>query len=71
MKSSTTKSFRSRLLALPPKIRALAFKNFRLWLHDPRHPSIQFKKVGCFWSARIGSDYRALAVATEASVEWF
>ncbi len=71
MLSSTKKGFRSRLQSLPPEIRALAVKNFRLWLRDPRHPSIQFKKVGRFWSARVGSDYRALAVATDESVEWF
>ncbi len=71
MKSSTKKSFRSCLQSLPPEILALAVKNFHLWLRDPRHPSIQFKKVGRFWSARVGSDYRALAIATDESVEWF
>ena len=71
MKSSTKKSFRSRLRTLSPEIRTLAVKNFRLWLRDPRHPSIQFKKVGHFWSARIGSDYRALAIAADERVEWF
>jgi len=25
------------------------------------HPSLHFKKVGKVWSARVGSDYRALA----------
>ena len=71
MLSSTTKSFRSRYTALPPELRALARKNFRLWLRDPRHPSIHFKPVGRFWSARIGSDYRALAVVNGERVEWF
>ena len=71
MLSSTTKSFRSRYAALPPELRALARKNFRLWLRDPRHPSIHFKPVGRFWSARIGSDYRALGVVNGERVEWF
>ena len=71
MLSSTTCSFRSRFQALPPEVRRLAVKNFRLWLRDPRHPSIQFKKVGTFWSARVGSDHRAVAIAVEKRVEWF
>jgi hypothetical protein len=71
MKSSTTRSFRSRLAALSPEIRRLAVKNFRLWLHDPKHPSVHFKKVGRFWSARIGTDFRALAVVNGERVEWF
>jgi hypothetical protein len=69
--SSTKKSFRSRLEALPPEIRALARKNFRLWLRDPDHPSIHFKKVGRYWSARVGSDFRALAIMSGECVEWF
>jgi hypothetical protein len=71
MKSSTKKSFRSRLAALPPEIRALAHKNFRLWLRDPRHRSLHFKPVGRFWSARIGSDFRALAIMRGETVDWF
>ena len=60
MISSTTKSFRSRFLGLPPEVRRLARKNFKLWLRDSRHPSLHFKKVGDFWSARIGD---SLAIA--------
>lgn len=71
MKSSTTASFREALAGLPPEIRALARKNFKLWLRDPRHPSLRFKKVGRFWSARIGEDYRALAISRNESMEWF
>jgi hypothetical protein len=71
MKSSTKKSFRSRLAALPPEIRALARKNFLLWLRDPHHRSIHFKKVGKFWSARVGSEHRALAIVSGELVEWF
>ncbi len=71
MKSSTKKSFRSRLAALPSGIRSLAYKNFRLWLRDPHHPSLHFKPVGRFWSARVGSGYRALAVVDGERIEWF
>ena len=71
MKSSTKKSFRTRYAALPPGIRTLARKNFRLWLRNPRHPSIQFKKTGNFWSARIGDSHRALAMMIGERVDWF
>jgi hypothetical protein len=71
MTSSTKKSFRSRYQQLPPEIRALARKNFQLWLRNPRHPSIHFKKVGNFWSARVSDNYRALAVVRGERVEWF
>jgi len=71
MISSTKKSFRKRFETLPPEIRELARKNFKLWLRDPHHRSIQFKKVARFWSARIGRNYRALATMEGERVEWF
>lgn len=71
MKSSTTRSFRKALDGLPKNVQELALKNFRMWMRDPRHPSLQFKKVGKFWSVRVGDDYRALAIMTDNGVEWF
>ena len=71
MQSSTTASFRSRLGALAPEVQALARKNFKLGLRDAHHPSLQFKKVGRFWSARVGLDHRALAVMEAGRVKWF
>jgi hypothetical protein len=35
------------------------------------YPSLQFKKVGKYWSARVGWRYRALAVATDDGFLWF
>ncbi len=71
MNSSITKSFRNRFKKLPPEIQRLARKNFKLWLRDPAHPSLHFKKVGSFWSARVGRNHRALALWEENRVEWF
>ena len=56
---------------LPLAIRKLADSNFELLKRDPRHPSLQFKKVGRFWSVRVGSRYRALAIDTEGGFLWF
>ena len=38
---------------------------------NPRHPSLNFKRIGGFWSVRVGLHYRALAVQAEAEVVWF
>jgi hypothetical protein len=71
LNSSTTKSFRDRFIKLPPDIRRLARKNFKLWLINPAHPSLHFKKTGDFWSARVGANHRALAVWNGDKIEWF
>lgn len=55
---------------LPAAIRALADKNFTLLKENPRHPSLQFKKVGRFWSARIGLHYRAIATEVDGDMRW-
>lgn len=55
---------------LPPEIRALADKNFALLKANPRHPSLQFKKVGRFWSVRVGAHYRALATEADSEMHW-
>jgi len=36
-------------------------KAYKLWCRDHSHPSLEFKKVGKVWSARIDEYYRALA----------
>jgi hypothetical protein len=56
---------------LPDAVRELADKNFALLKDDPHHPSLRFKKVGAFWSARVGLHYRALARARDEGVVWF
>ena len=56
---------------LPEDIRNLADKNFELLRANPRHPSLRLKKVGIFWSARIGLRYRALAKERTEGLVWF
>jgi len=55
---------------LPAHIRRLADRNFGLLKENPRHPSLQFKKVGRFWSVRIGDHYRALATEVDGNMRW-
>ncbi len=38
---------------------------------DPRHSSLRLKKVGRFWSARVGLHYRALAQERPEGLVWF
>jgi hypothetical protein len=56
---------------LPAGIRELADKSFVLLKADPRHPSLHLKKVGRFWSARVGLHHRALAVEAPRGLLWF
>jgi hypothetical protein len=38
---------------------------------NPRHPGLHFKKVGRFFSARVGVHYRALALERDQVFYWF
>ena len=55
---------------LPAEVRAIADKNFALLKVNPRHPSLQFKKVGRYWSVRVGLHYRALASQVDGNMHW-
>ena len=57
--------------ALPSAVRELADKNYELLKGDPNHPSLRLKKVGRFWSVRIGLRYRALATEVDEGLLWF
>lgn len=57
--------------ALPKDIRELADKNYQFLKSDSRHPSLHFKRIGKFWSVRIGLQYRALGMPVEDGVYWF
>lgn len=57
--------------ALPVEIQELADKSFELLKADHQHPSLRLKKVGRFWSARVGLHYRALAVEAPDGLLWF
>jgi hypothetical protein len=56
---------------LPNNIKELADRNFEFLKNNPTHPSLHLKKVGEFWSVRVGMRYRALAVESERNLVWF
>jgi hypothetical protein len=71
MKSLTTLEFWQTYSKLPLQIKERAKKAYRLWIQDPFHPSLHFKKVGeDLWSARITFDYRALALKQGEDYYW-
>lgn len=66
-----TPRFWSLYHALPAEVQALADRCYAQLGADPSHPSLRFRPVGPFWSARIGLHYRALAVREGEEVAWF
>jgi hypothetical protein len=57
--------------ALPAEIKDLADRAFAQLKADPHHPSLHLKRVGTFWSARVGLHYRALATEAPDGMLWF
>jgi hypothetical protein len=71
VKHLASPSFWQAYATLPASVRELADKNYALLKKNPRHPSLRLKKVGRFWSVRVGSRYRALAVEVDQDLLWF
>ena len=71
MRHSASPKFWALYEALPKQTRDLADKNYQLLNSDQRHPSLHFKKLGDYWSVRVGAHYRALAFEVEGGMNWF
>lgn len=71
MKHRASAAFWKRYEQLPLSIQRLADKNFALLKQDPSHPSLNFKSIGRFRSARVGRQYRSLAVESGDDLVWF
>jgi hypothetical protein len=56
---------------LPWEVQELVYKNFGLLRQDPQNPAVRLKKVGEFWSARVGLNYRVLARERAEGLVWF
>jgi hypothetical protein len=55
---------------MPEEVRHVADKSFQLLKENPYHPSLHFKKIGGFWSARVGLSHRSLAVEDGDDFIW-
>lgn len=74
MISNTTARFWRAYRELPPDARKQARKAYRLFLQDPYHPSLHFKRVHPtqpVYSVRVSRDYRALAARDKETLVWF
>ena len=45
MKSELTKEFINYFAELPEEVKKTARKNYKLWMQNPGHPSLEFKKL--------------------------
>lgn len=71
MKYRATPRFWQLYRALPAEVRELADANYSILKGDSRHPSLKLKKIGKYWSVRVGLHYRALAVESGVDLVWF
>ncbi len=74
MKSYLTDNFLDCFKRLPNRIKLSAKRNYQLWLKNPNHTSLQFKKVGkkCdVYAVRVGIGWRALGVKEKDAIVWF
>ena len=74
MLSKTTERFRKCFKKLPLDIQLKARIIFNIWLNNPNHKSIKFKKIHKkkdIFSIRITIGYRALGVISEEEMIWF
>ena len=71
MKHFASPKFWAAYEALPPPVRQLADGNYALLKRDPRHPSLQFKKVGRYWSVRVGLRFSRARRDVDGGYLWF
>ena len=70
MKHFTSSHFWGLYGRLPQEIRELADKSYALLKANPRHPSLQLKRIEELWSVRVGQHYRALGIDAPEGIQW-
>ena len=74
MISRTTETFRRLYARLPEEIKRQAKAAYRLFVNDPYHTSLHFKRVHPMepiYSARVGMHYRAVGIRNEDRIVWY
>ncbi len=74
MISRTSADFRKDFSRLPSVIQKQARVAYRLFIMDPGHPGLRFKKLpphDNIWSVRISGDYRAMGRRNGEVIVWF
>ena len=62
MRHRASPKFWARYDALPDAIRHATDAKYELLKSNPRHPSLQLKRIGELWSVRVNDQYRALGI---------
>jgi hypothetical protein len=70
LKHFTSSDFWALYGKLPQEVRELADKNYALLKADPRHPSLQLKRIEELWSVRVGQHDRTLGIDVPEGIEW-
>lgn len=73
MKSRLGPQFKKIFKRLPKNVKSLARKNFKLWVNNPSHPSLNFKSVSKkdnLYSVRIGDGWRVLGIKDKETILW-
>ena len=73
MRSSGNADFWRLYHLLPEQARAQARQAYRLFMSNPDHPSLRFKKLNGprnFWSVRFGGGYSAVGERDGENVVW-
>ena len=74
MISEITNSFRQSYSRLPLEVRTHIKRAYKLWLKNPQHPSLRFKKIhskDSIWSVRVSLNYRAVGTKYDNKMLWF
>ena len=74
MNSRATDRFWKCYSGLPEEIRRQAREAYALFLKDPYHPGLHFKRVHStrpVFSVRISKDYRAVGILRDDEITWF
>ena len=74
MRSRATPRFWAAYRELPAEIQDLARKAYRLFCENPRHPSLQFKRIHSadpIYAVRVSLGYRALGLLEDDEIVWF
>ena len=74
MISRRTKGFVDLLAELPPEVVRQAKEAYRVWIKNPSHPSLRFKKIQNFdnvWAVRVSINYRAVGARDGDKIVWF
>jgi len=71
--SRTRPSFWRAYAALDERVKLAARRAYQLFLQNPEHPSLRFKKLQGYetvWSVRINEQYRAVGERDGQTIEW-